>query len=300
MRKIRLISLAFGFALTATLGTAALAQDDALDRLLEKAQGENKEAGKPAADADKPGDAKPAADRPKSDKPKADPQDKALDDLLEKLGQSDDAPDTTGRAKPPGEPKPDDASKPSPGESKSDPLNPQQKPLDQHLEELTGRKRKNPQDDEADQKSDPSEGALAEAIKKMREVEKKLGDKETGESTRQKQEQIVKDLDQMIKLARQARNQQRQRGNPQQGQQQQQGEEQNANDPQRGTQASKPKKPTGRDALAENKDIWGHLPPEVRAEIENMFNEEALPMKRSLIDRYYLSINKKSTESADK
>lgn len=274
----------------------ALAQDDALDRLLEKAQETE------AAKTEKPKDgdqAKPDDAKPKS-KPAAkdEPKDKALDDLLEKLGQSEDTPETTGRAQPARpESQPDESSAPKPKAEKQDTLDPRKRPLDQHLEELTGRKRKNPEDDQdqAKSKSDPSEGALAEAIKKMREVEQRLGQEDTGESTREKQEQIVKDLDQMIKLARQMRrNQKPQPGTPQPGQQQPGDEQNNPNDPQRGTNANKPKTPNSRDMIAENKDIWGHLPPAVRAELENSFKAEGLPKKRALIDRYYLSIMKKS------
>ena len=57
---------------------------------------------------------------------------------------------------------------------------------------------------------------------------------------------------------------------------------------------------SGRDAVANNKDTWGHLPPEIRAEIDNMFNELELPAKRRLIDRYYLSVARKSAANRDK
>jgi hypothetical protein len=130
----------------------------------------------------------------------------------------------------------------------------------------------------------------------MREVEQRLGEEDTGEQTRKKQEEIVKDLEQLIKLARQAaRNQQRQRGMQQAGQRNQGQEQANPDNPREGTGPMKPRKPTARSILAENKDIWGHLPPELRREIDNLFNEDALPKRRTLIDRYFLSINRKST-----
>ena len=44
--------------------------------------------------------------------------------------------------------------------------------------------------------------------------------------------------------------------------------------------------------LAGGKDIWGHLPPELRQEMENVFKEDALPTKEDLIRRYYLSVAK--------
>ena len=42
------------------------------------------------------------------------------------------------------------------------------------------------------------------------------------------------------------------------------------------------------------KDEWGHLPDELRQEMENVFKEEYLPSKDDLIRRYYLSVAKKS------
>ncbi|MFO0891052.1 MAG: hypothetical protein U0790_18145 [Isosphaeraceae bacterium] len=41
-----------------------------------------------------------------------------------------------------------------------------------------------------------------------------------------------------------------------------------------------------RHAMAGGKDIWGHLPAELRQEMENVFKEEALPAKEDLIKRY--------------
>ena len=60
----------------------------------------------------------------------------------------------------------------------------------------------------------------------------------------------------------------------------------------RGVGPSKPLKPTSKHSTAGGKDIWGHLPDELRQEIENMSNEEALETKAELIDRYYLSVGK--------
>ena len=44
--------------------------------------------------------------------------------------------------------------------------------------------------------------------------------------------------------------------------------------------------------MAGGKYIWGHLPPELRQEMENGFKEDALPTKEDLISRYYLSVAK--------
>ncbi len=60
----------------------------------------------------------------------------------------------------------------------------------------------------------------------------------------------------------------------------------------RGAPPTKPLKPTSKHSTAGGKDIWGHLPPELRAEIDNMLGEEALEAKKELIERYFLSVQK--------
>ena len=46
--------------------------------------------------------------------------------------------------------------------------------------------------------------------------------------------------------------------------------------------------------MAGGKDEWGHLPPGLREEMDNVFKEEGLPLARTLIRRYYLSLSKKA------
>jgi hypothetical protein len=220
--------------------------------------------------------------------------DEALDSLLEKLGQTRDQPDTLDPTGPfvPGQTPPDPDAREGAGRQPPDvgpdPLDPSRRALDEHLEELTGRIRRKraPQD--------PQTGPLSQTIRKIREVEKRLGENETGESVRQRQREIVKDFDQLIQQARQAsrrsRNQTTQAGDPgsQPGP--------NTGNTGLGTPAQRPKTPTAREVIAAAKDEWGHLPPELRAEMENVFNEGALPGRRELIERYYLSINRKAIE----
>ena len=43
-----------------------------------------------------------------------------------------------------------------------------------------------------------------------------------------------------------------------------------------------------------DKNEWGHLPPELRTQLENVSREEALPAREELIKRYYMSLNKKN------
>jgi hypothetical protein len=250
-------------------------QDDALDRLLEKAQSESK-----------PGDKK----APKSGAA----VDKDLDSLLEKIGQSSDAPKAKGKAggaRPPIDP-PKDGVAPRP-----DDLDPAKRGLDEHLERFLRIKKKQ---EEEQQQQDPSEGDLAEAIKRMREVEQRLDEKDTGDQTQEKQREIVKKLETMIKQARMASSQGkgrgRQRGAQQAGRQgQQQGQDPASTAAGVGPQI--PKKPTATSVLAENRDEWAGLPARDRDEMENVFKESALPTRQSLIDRYYISINRKSTSN---
>jgi hypothetical protein len=56
----------------------------------------------------------------------------------------------------------------------------------------------------------------------------------------------------------------------------------------------KPAKPDNKHVLAGGKDEWGHLPPELRQELDNVAKEIMLPSKQELIRLYYLSVSKKS------
>jgi hypothetical protein len=80
-----------------------------------------------------------------------------------------------------------------------------------------------------------------------------------------------------------------------QGQQpgQQRGE-QATNDPQQGVGLQRPATPRPKSVVALDKNSWGHLPPSLRDEMDNVFNEKALPDKEDLISRYYTSVAKKS------
>src|SRR4029079_1263025 len=82
--------------------------------------------------------------------------------------------------------------KPAPGELKG-----QVKDLDEHLEELLGRRKKKKEQEEEDGNS-----PLGKVVKEMREVEGRLGKPDTGEETRKKQAEIVKNLDGLIEQMR--------------------------------------------------------------------------------------------------
>lgn len=294
MRSIRLAAMA---GLLLACGTLSWAQeqapkDDALDGLLKKIEEKDS---KPA----EKGDAKAT---PSKGETKVEPsgevsgKDKEIDSLLEKLGTGGDKP--TADDKPPGAGGGPTESKP-PGQSGDDPkkndpnaLTGKSKDLDEHLEELTGKRRKKKKGE------GQGGGAMTEVIKEMRDVEQRLGKTDTGEETRKKQDQIVKRIDTLIEQMRStsSKSQGKPRlGKPQPGQKP--GEQLSNTAGTTGGNApnTKPLKPTDRKSIAGGKDAWGHLPPELRQEMENVFREEPLPAREELIRRYYLSLSKKTS-----
>ena len=234
---------------------------------------------------------KPAAPRPDGS-PAVSGKDKDLDDLLQGLGETKDAPspDDRRRGGPGGETDRQGQPPSRPGQTERNQPAGKDKDLDQHLEELTGRRRKRNGDD------GQRTGKVGEIIKEMRDVEQKLGKPDTGEGTREEQKRIVKNIDTLIEevkrsgatmrglVIRRVRQPGQQRGGQQQGQ--------TPGAQARGVGASKPMQPTGKHANVDGKHIWGHLPAELRQEIENQTGEDALSAKRELIERYYLSVNK--------
>ena len=275
------------------------AKDDALDKLLEKLDDSRPApppAAKPAGEASKPDEtAKPdEAEAPKEEEEALSDKDKALDSLLEKLGETQEeaAPDEKGPPQPgadmpPTSLKPEEAIK----------LDKKDAALDEHLRDLTGRTRK-PKNQQ--QKQGDGKGPLTEAIKKMDEAEQRLKKTDTGEQTRKTQGEIVKQLDSILEQIRNARSQQGQgKGKPlarltQAGNQpgNQPGEQ--PGNTGAGVGPMRPAKPTAKSVLNNSKDTWGDLPPSLREEMENVFKEEALPGKQRLIDRYFLTVSKKS------
>lgn len=251
--------------------------DDALDRLLKKVE-------EPARDPSQQGDQPRPAE--------VSEQDRDLDNLLRKLGESSDAPETGGKpeAAPPANP----AEKPGENDERTPGLDGREKELDEHLEELTGRKRKPREGDDSKQQSDEN-SPLRGAIKRMEEVTKRLSDNDTGESTRREQEEIVKELDGILQQLRRQQNRMAMRSRQQgQGQQPAQGEGEQPNSTGAGVGASKPKSPTIGQMLGGRKDTWGDLPPALREELENVFKSDMLPSKSELIRRYYSAVARKS------
>jgi hypothetical protein len=298
-------------------------KDSALDSLLEKLSTGNS-SGKPAARSRDSAPPKPGSSKAKTDTGAAKGQDKAptaqkkatnrkpgasdvsakdkeLDDLLEKLGETKEEPAPRDRSPSlPGAGEPSEPSRPAPGQgetskdkskdkAKAPDLQGKDKEIDERLEEFTGRKRKKnrSQDEEGG-------GPLGQIIKEMRDVEQKLGKPETGEDTQSRQKQIVKKIETLIQQMRQSassgsmamrmmRQQGRNQGN-------QQGQTPGANAG--GAPPTKPARPSERHAMPGGKDSWGHLPPDLRQEMDNVLKEEPLATKQEMIRRYYLSVAK--------
>jgi uncharacterized protein YaaR (DUF327 family) len=304
--RIRRVGCLAFACLTAILSSSSLAhaQDDALEKLL-------KEAEQKAT----PGD-KPAAEKKGGDLGK---EDAGLDDLLKKLGGG-----PGDKPLPKGDPRPGPGDKPEekpaePGDKPGQPGSTLPKPagglaglktktdaeLDQRLEEILGRKRKNKDQDQQGGEgqgegsdSEPQNPAMKKLVEQMRDVEKRLSETDTGQETRKKQQQIVESIDQIIERMRQMAQQQQQQRQRRRGQQQGQEMAQNQEGEQPGAQSQgvgpqSLQQPSGKSSL-DGKDVWGHLPPELRDVMRNVFREESLPSREELVRRYYLSVSKKS------
>lgn len=284
----------------ASLDDAPKPKDEALSKLLEKLDATGTDAPKGEGATTKSSsagtDEARKSDAPEPAKPPADvaPKDKALDSLLEKLGETKDAPSPDDRRGGPGGPPPPGEKPPGGKPEKTDPnsLTGKSKQLDEHLEELTGKRKKK----DAKEQGEGS-GPLAKVIKEMREVEERLGKPDTGEETRKKQQEIVKNLDTLIQQMRKSQSQskgKKQRQIAMKPAQQPGDENEDPGDNPGGVGPQKPMKPTTKHSLAGGKDIWGHLPEELRLEMDNVFKEESLEKKSELIRRYYLSVSKKA------
>jgi hypothetical protein len=303
------ISVAIAGGARARAQESGKPKDDALESLLkeisepEKAAAKSDKADKAAKpEGQKPGPAGSTSDKNgkpsggkdgKSSKPKSpdagkvSPKDQALDELLGKLGESKDEP--TSEDQPPGGGPGGDRQQPSRGQKPTtDKLGGKDKDLDERLEELTGRKKKKSSSDEE------RTGPIGEMIKEMRDVEQRLGKPDPSEETQKKQKQIVKRIETLIEQAKQSGSSsgrltiRRVRQDGQRGQQP--GDQTGALA--RGAPPMKPAKPTSQHSTAGGKDIWGHLPDELREIMDNSFKEIDLDSKRDLISRYFLSVSK--------
>jgi hypothetical protein len=171
---------------------------------------------------------------------------------------------------------------------------------------------------------------LERAIQSMRSVQQKIADRQTGTTTRALQTEIVKDLEKLIEIAKQPPPPQPQPNQqPQDQQQKKEGEQQPQ--PQQQTQGDQQKQQTDRNTKGEQpkkddepaesqertdkaqlteaelarrqmlvKEIWGHLPPNVREKLLNISSEKPLPKYEDLVRRYYEALAEPSRKPRDR
>ena len=278
-------------------------KDEALEKLLEKLDGP-----KPAPD--KPGEAAKPADKKPGE---VGSKDQSLDKLLEGLGGADDKPGPDDKKQGGGPGPGDDKQPPPPGggdQAKQPPLDDAEKQLDDLLEEKTGRKPKKKPGQGQGQgqgggqgqgqgQGEEEGGPLGDLIKQMRDVEGRLGKPDTGAETRQKQTEIVKNLDTLLEQVRNSSGQgqamRKMRGQGKPGGPPQPGKSNQPGATGEGVGMSKPTPPkTPPSPIELTKGAWGHLPQQFRDDISNVLNERALPSKEEMIRLYYLSLGKKS------
>jgi hypothetical protein len=252
------------------------------DKKADDKKAEVKKGDKPKAEAKK--------DEPKKEEGKVESKDEDIDDILKGLGGGKDAPATEGPAAP----------QPEGSKPKVDPAQPkpEDKPIDEELERLQGKIKKKPPQQQQGGGGGQRQGPLDEVIKKMRDVEKRLGEPDTGEKTREEQQQIVSELDKYLERLRQMRSTSQSR-NRQVAQGNSPGQNGNpGNTPGQGdnrtVRPKQPPKQKPRGPVIADKNIWGQLPETLREEMNNIFKEEPLPEKFELVRRYYDAVAKKA------
>ncbi|QDU51960.1 hypothetical protein Pan110_43300 [Gimesia panareensis] len=152
-------------------------------------------------------------------------------------------------------------------------------------------------------------------IKEMQRASKLIANQQTGKETQQIQQQVVKDLEELIQLIEsspgktlQRMSSRKQSDSPQQSQQKQQQNDQAGENQQQGNQPTQgpARKSTDRQEkgkvtpgqLSERnpyiKDAWGHLPPAMRQQLLNIYTEKFLPRYEEQVKRYYEALAEKN------
>ncbi len=165
---------------------------------------------------------------------------------------------------------------------------------------------------------------LERAINGMWNAKKRVVGRDTGRQTQEIQNQVVKDLEELLALLK--KQQQNRQNNPQPNRDQDQNGDQSANqrqktqkgqgDPQNSSSKNDPqggrrnegkssdsqeRTDPARAAAAEEarrarmiKDVWGHLPAHLRTAMQNAFNENYLPKYEDLVKKYYEALAEKN------
>ncbi len=190
-------------------------------------------------------------------------------------------------------------------------------PSDDALDEALLKQLLGPQAD-----SDKDDNPLQNAIRRMREAQKRIDGKDTGAETQTLQKGVVDDLDKLIKLAE--RLQSRSDSPPSRNKPQPKPNKTNPKETpgkknkskgsktedtgkrkQKGKAAKSTEKSEKGDAgdveLARRerlvKDVWGHLPPAMREKLLNIYSEKYLPKYDTLIRRYFEALAEQGRES---
>jgi hypothetical protein len=171
---------------------------------------------------------------------------------------------------------------------------------------------------------------LDRAVHGMWNAKKRIAASDTGHKTQEIQDQVVKDLEELLALLKKQQNRQssqqknqdqnsgkNQPPNQRQKVQKNQGDPQNSgakknpdsNDPQNGRRDSEKSRDSqertdpARSAAAEEarraqmiKDAWGHLPPHLREAMQNAFSEKYLPKYEDLVKKYYEALAEKNRQ----
>jgi TolA-binding protein len=165
---------------------------------------------------------------------------------------------------------------------------------------------------------------LERAINGMWNAKTRVAGRDTGRQTQEIQNQVVKDLEELLALLK--KQQQNRQNNPQPNRDQEQNGDQSPNqrqktqkgqgDPQNSSAKNEPQggrrnegkssdsqelTDPARAAAAEEarrarliKDVWGHLPPHLRTAMQNAFSENYLPKYEDLVKKYYEALAEKN------
>ncbi|MBT4865806.1 MAG: hypothetical protein HON53_11925 [Planctomycetaceae bacterium] len=159
-------------------------------------------------------------------------------------------------------------------------------------------------------KDRPQENPLEQAIRAMREAQKRIDGKDAGLKTRELQQDVVKNLEQLIEAVKQQAQSSPSGGKspkPQDGDPKQKGSkppEPAETQPGDNGKTRKDKSPESTDKArdAENRqlaplssgrmvrDVWGHLPPTLRQKLLNVYEDKYLPKYDDLVRRYFESL----------
>lgn len=172
--------------------------------------------------------------------------------------------------------------------------------------------------DEASQVKPGKQLPVEPIIKEMERASKLISQQQTGKETQQIQQQVVKDLEELIRLVEsqpgktiQRMNSPSQSDSQKQSQQKQQQKQQSQDKQQQGEQLTQgpAKKSTDRQdqgkatpgQLGERnayvKDAWGHLPPAMRQQLLNIYTEKFLPRYEDQVKRYYEALAEKNRQT---